>query len=180
MARRKNPDVVESFEYKGHNVDIFSDPDPYDPREEFEHLGTILYHSDKYKLGDKDVDPYDASEIVNEPGVISLNVYAYIHGGIVLKTTPFSDPFDSGQSGVIYVTEKDALKAFNKKKMTPTLKKKVLNVLKSEVEEFSQYLAGEVYGYEIRKIGSSAVVDSLWGLIGLEYAVQSAKARIDE
>lgn len=73
----------------------------------------------------------DISRQIKKGELTGLPVYAYIHGGVVLSTTPFTDPWDSGQSGYVYsrnegVTE-DALRAF--------------------VEAFNMYLAGDTWGY---------------------------------
>lgn len=178
--RRNNPmEPIETFQYKGKTIEIHYDPEPMNPRVEWDNIGTILYWSGRYKLGDKKVGYYDAVDIINQPGIISLNVYAYIHSGTTLKTTPFgeSERLDSGQSGVIYVTEKDALKAFNRKRMTPALRKKVEKTLRAEVSVYSEYINGEVYGYVILD-ASGEHVDSLWGIYDLAYARSAAKEAI--
>lgn len=77
------------------------DVDAPNPREEFDHLGTILYSSTRYTLGDKRGGSVP-------PDAVSLPVYAFIHSGITLSTLPFTDPYDSGQSGVIYARRADA------------------------------------------------------------------------
>lgn len=179
MSKKRRNEVLESFTYKGHRVDIQIDENPESPRE-WGNLGTILYiKGSRHALGDKGVDFYDMSDIVNKPGVISLNVYAYIHGGIALSTTPFSDPWDSGQSGVIYVDGADVLKEFGRKRMTPALRKKVEGVLRSEVEVYGQYVNGEVYGYGIVDEATGETVGSLWGIYGSDYAKKEAKDEID-
>ena len=120
------------------------------------------------------MDPYEISSIVSEPGVISLNVYTLIHSGIAMKTTPFDDKWDSGQSGVIYTTEKEALKWFQRKRMTPKLRAKVLAALRAEVKVYGEYANGEVYGYVILDENGEHV-DSLWGMWDYDYVKSEAK-----
>lgn len=66
----------------------------------------------RYILGN---DPIDSDEFerigaeVQAGQVIGLPVYAYIHSGIALSTSSFGDPWDSGQSGYIYINKAPAL-----------------------------------------------------------------------
>jgi hypothetical protein len=166
---------LEVFEHKGHKIAIYPDHDPQSPVD-WDHLGTITYMKGaRTVLGMEAVDSDDIVTILQRPDIISLNVYAYVHSGIVLKTSPFSDPWDSGQSGIIYTTEKQALKAFDRKRMTPALRKKVHQLLQAEVKTFGEYLNGEVYGYEISN-PAGEVIDSLWGIYDYDYAKSEAMA----
>lgn len=178
--RRKNPDQpIEEFDYKGYTVKIYPDQDPESPRE-WDNLGRILYFkgSGRYKLGDETATIEEMNEIAENPDAIALPVYTMIHSGIAMKTTPFGDPWDSGQSGIIYTWAKKALKAFNRKRMTPALRKKVEKMLAQEVETFGEYLNGEVYGYVIEDPEGSHV-DSLWGIMPFDYAKEAATDAID-
>ena len=51
-----------------------------------------------------------------------------------------------------------------------------MKALRQEVETYSQYLSGDVYGYEIHKHGE--VVDSCWGFYGYDTAEEEAKAQL--
>lgn len=168
-----NNDIAEKIEHNGKVIEIHYDQDAQSPREN-DNLGTIIYTSTRYCLGDKRVDRDEIESIVNSDKYISLPVYAYIHSGTCLNTTGFSCPWDSGQCGIIYVEKSKIRQEWGKKKISPKLREKVLNNLRGEVEEFSRYLGGETYGYVI-KGEDGEEYDSCWGFIGLEYAIEAAK-----
>ena len=166
-------EAVEKIEHKGKQIEIHYDQDAQSPRE-CDNLGTILYTSTRYNLGDKQVSREEIKEIENSKGVIAIPVYAYIHSGIALNTTGFSCPWDSGQCGIIYAEKSKILKEYGVKRLTPAVRAKVEKLFRSEIEEFGKYLAGEVYGYQI-KDSTGEEVSACWGYIGLEYAIQAAK-----
>lgn len=116
---------------------------------------------------------------------VVLPVHAYIHGGITISTTPFSDRFDSGQLGWIFAggKEVDAFKeswspAWREEYYAGKSDKEILETfLVSEVKEYDDYLCGNVYGYEVDIDG--AVVESCWNYIGDEkYAEEDGKASL--
>jgi hypothetical protein len=166
----------ETFEHAGKVVKLYYDPDPLNPREEYDHLGTILYRgSARYRLGDKGVDPREIQAVTERKDVVWLPVYAYIHSGIVLNTTGFHDPWDSGQSGVIYIEHAKIREEYSRKRITKALVRKVEQLLVSEVKEFSDFLAGEVYGFVVES-PQGDVIESCWGFIGdLDYCRDQAK-----
>ncbi len=159
-----------------YSVEVVNDDDPISPRE-WCNLGTILYTSLRYSLGDKWTDSNDINSVINDPNNIVLPVYAYIHGGVVLNTTGFSCPWDSGQSGVIYVSKEKIRNEFKVKRISPALKEKVINILRSEVEVFSNYLSGEVYGYRILDENKD-VVDSCYGFFSYKEAEEQGNESI--
>jgi hypothetical protein len=167
-------DAVEKIEHNGKTIEIHHDQDAQSPRE-WDNLGTILYTSRKYTLGDKRVDAAEIQEISKRDDVIMLPVYAYIHSGIIINTFGFSCPWDSGQCGIIYAERDAILKEYSAKKITKKIRENVLGVLKGEIDTFSNYLAGNVYGY-IVKDASGVILDSCWGFIGQDYVMESAKA----
>jgi len=167
-------DAVKELKHKGKTIEIYADENPTSPREN-DNLGTILYlKGSRYILGDKAMTREEIDAIVVFKDVVVLPVYAYIHSGIAMNTTGFSCPWDSGQSGVIYAERSKILENFRAKRLTPALRAKVEKILQGEVEEYSKYLGGEVYGF-IVKDANGEEVDSCWGFIGLEYAIEAAK-----
>ena len=156
---------VHSDTRGGFTVHIYQDSDPSSPREN-DNLGTILYmKGSKYILGDKDVMQEEMDRIMRGPNYIKLPVFAYIHGGVALSTVQsgcFSDPWDAGRSGLIYVSKEDARKNFMVKRLTAKHIESIYKTLAGEIETFSKYLNGEVYGYDLLdKDGES--IDSCWG-----------------
>lgn len=130
------------------HYEIVSDNDPINPRDD-DNLGTIVYLSSSYSLGDKRVSRDQLNAIMNDEDNIYLPVYAYIHSGVSLNTTGFSCPWDSGQSGCIYVSKEVARKHFGVSRITKKLREKIINYLKLEVEYFNKWMNDDVYGYVV-------------------------------
>ncbi len=158
------------------NYEIVQDLYPISPREN-ECLGTIAYISTRYCLGDKFMSREELKHLANDKNNIVLPVYAYIHSGTTLNTTGFSCPWDSGQSGYIYVSKDKARKFFCVKRITAKVLSKIYNCLKAEVEEYSMFLNGEVYGYIIRGDDGNEI-DSCYGFIGEDAAKEEAEYAI--
>ena len=165
-------DAIETFEVNGKTVEIHLDDNPESPRE-WDNLGEILYTSHRYVLGDRRVDSEEITKTLARKDVVSLPVYAYIHSGTCLNTTGYSCPWDSGQSGIIFVTKEQIRKEYSCKIVTKKIREKVLSVLRSEVETYSQFCEGQVYGYQIKEKDGEET-DSCWGFFGLEYCKAEA------
>ena len=172
---------VYDEEYRGYTIRIEHDQDCSSPREN-DNLGTIATWHRRYALGD--VQPRETPEeyIAGLPkGTISLPVYMYEHGGIALSTGrdgQFSDPWDSGQLGVITCTPEKIRAEYSCKRITPAIREKVIAVLTGEIEEYSHFVGGECYGYVIEDIDGEHV-DSCWGFIGYEYVQEAAREQAD-
>ena len=146
--------------------------------EEFGMLGKIYYlNKSRYRLGTASVSSEKMDEIalkIKQGALIGLPVYAYVHSGVALVTTPFSCGFDSGLSGFIACTPEDAC-AWYGNEMANT---EILEVLRNEVEEFSKFLAGDVYVIKILVDGEEK--DAIGGHYGFDYAVTCAKEMGEE
>ena len=146
--------------------------------EEFGMLGKIYYlNKSRYRLGTAPVSGDEMGEIslkIEQGALIGLPVYAYVHSGVALATTPFSCGFDSGLSGFIACTPEDAC-AWYGNEMANT---EILEVLRNEVEEFSKFLAGDVYVIKILVDGEEK--DVVGGYYGFDYAVTCAKEMGEE
>ena len=141
--------------------------------EEFGMLGKIYYLTkSRYRLGTVPVSSEKMDEIslkVEQGELFGLPVYAYVHSGTQLSTTPFSCTFDSGLAGFIACNREDAKGWFGK----DVPEERVLEVLRSEVEEFSKFLQGDVYVITILVDGKEEQV--IGGFYGFDYAVEEAK-----
>lgn len=188
--------VFERYELNDMVLEIVRDDTPMNPREEFDNLGTMVCWHGRYNLGDdhnfghpddfieglaeefvedmEDLDEMDRNEmwdLINKNAIV-LPVYMYEHSGIALSTGSFNNPWDSGQVGWIYITHDDIENAYGE------LSEKTIKIaekcLKSEVEIYSQYLNGDVYGFLLKKIAEcdcckskeEEVIDSCWGFYG--------------
>lgn len=104
------------------------------------------------------------TEWVLERSFIMLPVYKYEHSGVMISTSPFSCPWDSGQVGFIYVSISDVNEEMGGDK---ELAKKQLE---TEIKAFSQYLEGDVYGFVVEEYDEESdewdEVDSCWGFYG--------------
>ena len=136
-------------------------------------LGKIYYvKGSRYRLGTVAADAGRMRKINNDIAtgeLVGLPVYAYVHSGTQLSTTPFSCPFDSGPTGFIACSREDAKDWFGK----DVPEERVLEVLRSEVEEFSKFLQGDVYVITIYVDGKEE--ETIGGFYGFDYAVEEAK-----
>lgn len=189
--------MSETFTVDGLTVRIVADDDVHSPRTEWDHAGTMVCWHGRYDLGDEQPD-YHADEFfmrlmqereaeVNgkyppdeiEPEHLEryidkhfyvLPLYLLDHSGLSMSTGSFNDSWDSGQVGWIYMSKDKAAKEGIKDPLA---------LLRSEVNEFDQYLTGDVWGYEITDDGGHHL-DSCWGFYGFDHckeeATESAKA----
>jgi hypothetical protein len=125
-------------------------------------------------LGDERVDQEEIEEKMKDSSLIAIPVYAMIHGSVQLNTTGFSCPWDSGQSGIIYVSKEEVRKTWNITKISKKRRELVIEALKNEIKTYSQYLSGEVYGYRIFD-DNDEEIDSCWGFYGMDVAELEAK-----
>lgn len=150
---------------------IVYDEDGESPRE-WDNLGTVVAKHPRYNLADEDAVSVSRIQDVikkNPKSIIVLPVYIYDHSGVSLSTTPFSCRWDSGQVGYIYVTRLDIQREYEE---VPS-DEKIKEYLKNEIETYSEYLKGEVYGYQILNKDNEEV-DSCYGFIGREHAEEEA------
>ena len=140
----------------------------------------------------------DLVTAVIDKHTVMLPLYLYDHGGLTMNTGGYSCPWDSGQVGYIYATRETILKEFSAKKLTAKLRRKVEDILRSEVKTYAQYLEGDVYGYVIYKIDEpcdcdpepwnnyppcnctkhAEVVDSCWGFYGRDVALEEGRSSL--
>ena len=136
-------------------------------------LGKIYYvKGSRYLLGTVAADAgrmFEVSTGIASGELVGLPVYAYVHSGTQLSTMPFSCPFDSGPAGFIACSHEDAKGWFGK----DVPEERVLEVLRSEVEEFSKFLQGDVYIITIYVDGKEE--ETVGGFYGFDYAVEEAK-----
>jgi hypothetical protein len=162
-------------------VRIEHDEDASSP-DDGDQLGQIAYCSSRECLGSENVSRDRLDEIsagIRDGSLIGMPVYAYVHSGVTIATTPFSCPWDSGQCGFVYMTKAEAIKEWGKKVITPAVKEKAMKYQIGRVDKYCQYLQGDVYGYvverfKIDKNGQVYDVDlleSCWGMYGRDYAI---------
>lgn len=172
--------LIETIEHAGCTIEIHYDMDHCNPRTDYDQLGTIIYSSSRYTLGDincniddhlyglcTDIHPDFPEEQFEEHGWKILEkyyhilpVYCYMHGNIALSTGSFSCPWDSGQSGFIYCLKETMIKEVGN-----YTEQRAEEWLRQEIEEYSSYLNGEVYGYIVKDPDGNKV-ESCYGYLG--------------
>lgn len=155
---------------------LVHDSSPDSPRN-WDNLGTMICFHRRYDLGDKhsySSDDYSSWEemkqaiIKEENPAVILPLYMYDHSGITISTSPFSCRWDSGQIGFILVSKKKALEEFGGKIVTAKLKQKLQRILEGEVETYTQYVEGDVYGFQIVDEDDNHI-DSCYGFYGSDH-----------
>ena len=189
---KDNVKLVDGYEATSDDyvLKISQDVDAESPRE-WDNLTTMVCSHKRYNLGDKhlyDTDDYDgwdelrkAFEADNDV-LLARPLYLYDHsGGITIKTTPFSNGWDSGQVGWVFIT-RDQLELLG------SPEDKLEKLLESEVETYDQFLTGEVYGFNLVKKSfckcckhsNEEDVDSSWGYHDLESLLEVVNQNIED
>jgi hypothetical protein len=185
---------MESFEHCGLTVEIKQDEDPRNPREDYDPLGKMICFHKRYNLGDKhnyrseDYNGWEEMEaaiIKNEHAAVILPIYMMDHSGLSISTSDSgfracdSAGWDWGQIGFICISKEKAQEEGRKLgwnpygKLTKATLAKITKYLIEEVEEYNQFLSGDVWGYII--IDKDGEDDSCWGLPGYDYCIKEAK-----
>lgn len=113
------------------------------PRTMMSNLGHMVTWHRNYNLGDEQPTISRAEYARTLPQDISvLPLYLMDHSGLSMRVTPFSCKWDSGHVGYIHTTPAKLLEFGVGPEHAEAR-------LTAEVERYSQYLEGEVYGYVI-------------------------------
>ena len=144
---------------------ITQDTDVESPRE-WGHSSKMYCWHKRYNLGD--VQPkQDPDDVLKDQpkGSIILPLYLHDHSGLSMSTADFRDPWDSGQVGFIVLTPEGIRKDFACKRISAATRQKALLNLKSQVEIYSDYLAGNVWSFTIED-DNGEHLDSCCGFYG--------------
>ena len=191
--------AIEQFEHNGKRVSIYQDEDAQSPRE-WDQLGEMVHWHRNYNLGDREATEtelralrsggfpvlrrylrrfYGVSHLIPMGLLDHSGLHVYADGGAHWTD---SQGWDSGTVGFIMATPKTI-------EMCGTPDELIDEGLRAEIEEFDQFLRGDVYGYvveeEIKASGTDSAgteheyseyehVDSCSGFFGFEYCKQAA------
>ena len=137
------------------------------------------------------VDAYQAERVhaILDRHVIMLPLHLMDHSGLSMNTGRYSCPWDSGQVGYIYASRDKAREEWGTSPKPDEMTDEEFweRRLRQEVETYSQYLEGDVYGYVLEKARGYTqttlfedgeveegegleweVVDSCWGFFGYD------------
>ena len=170
-------EIIETIVSDNYVANIQFDTSPFNPRDD-DNLGTIIAFHSRYNYSDNnDWTKEELLEHIQKEDILSLPIYHYEHGDVALSTTPFHCQWDSGQIGYMFVSHAEIIEWFGELNLEQAEKN-----LKAEIETYSQYCNGEVYGYQIYKKGDcqycSDDVDSCWGFIGYEWIQEEVKNQL--
>ena len=101
-------------------------------------------------------------------------IYAYSHGGTTFSLRPFSDRWDSGQVGWLFVTQEAAKKNWPKYGGW-VLAKCAERLADQEFKVFKDWVDDGAYGWQVRD-KDGEVVDSCWGYYEREAAIHDAES----
>lgn len=185
--------MIETFTHNGFTVQIHQDNTGTDSPRHDSNLGTFWTGERRHRSPDKVTGDilaalskalrcmagWDSVTKALDLQAVWLPVWKYEHGGVAYvaaMSNPFSCPWDSGQAGIIFALKADVRKEYGVKRVDAKTRAKALEVLKGEVQTYSKWANGEVYGYTVTD-ATGEEVDSCWGFIGdLEHVREEAKA----
>lgn len=164
----------------GHRLSIIQDDTSDSPRD-WDNIGTMVLFHNRYNLANETSivqgyfrDWLDLQKVLKNQykSKVIIPVYMLDHSGVCLKTTPFNNRWDSGQVGFIFA-DPQQLEKMGSTHLSPV---RLEEILIAEVETYSKYLSGEVYGYRLEKIEkckccnhiSYTEIDSCWGFYDME------------
>lgn len=96
-------------------------------------------------------------------------LYLYDHGGLSISMGSFADSWDSGQVGWITLRKDVAAKELRTPGEGETPESVALECMEAEVEEYDQYLTGDVWGAVVEDENGDEL-ESCWGMYGSDYA----------
>jgi hypothetical protein len=192
------PDPIEEYTRNTCKVSLCYDETPLDPRKEFDNLGVMVCSHRRFNFPNEtnlnfdDFGGWDEVRLAIESGVdessedgakskkifegVIIPIYMLKQSNIVIRTHKFSDPWDSGQIGFIFVSPTQIIKEYGS--LNPETVAKAQAVLEEEVRQWEAYVTGEIYGY-IVKDPEGDEVDSCWGFDDLDYCREQAEAAAD-
>jgi hypothetical protein len=148
-------DPIEEYRFGDEVLRVYIDESPESPRE-WDNFGKIIGWHRRYKIGDDNPfsTPNDFYAWLKTHPSIVLNLYMFDHSGLAFNTSGFSDPWDSMQVGYVYVEISRVRSEYSKKRISKKIVEMVRLILKSEVEVYSQYVNGDVYGFTLGKVNA--------------------------
>jgi len=153
-------------------IKIQHDSDSEGPRE-WDNLGTFVGWHRNYRIGDAQPseDPEEYLKALPDDEII-LNVYMYEHSGVAYSTSAFGCAWDSGQVGFIHCNPSSEIAQGMEEEA-------IKKALAAEVEVYSTWANGEVYGYTLEEFVPAACgdpthgewehFDSCWGFYGMDW-----------
>lgn len=171
-------ELAKEVEHAGKTVKVYFDPEPLNPRKEWDNSTIMLHWHRRYDLGDKRIERMTEEQVKEQyqeegdPILAILPLNLYDHSGLSVSTGKFSCSFDSGQVGWVIVTESKKAEMGFGEMMTEQWEE----VIKGDVKTYDDYLTGQVFGYEV--VGKEGdTLESCWGYVGdMDYCLTEGKS----
>lgn len=154
---------------------------PENPRRDFDQVSTIITDKNSdYVFSDVQVSSEEELKEWKEQNdvVLTFPLNSYEHSGISLSISngyPYNDQWDAGQIGEVVVTRKSMKEMWGISYLTKKNTEMLTNAVKSEIEQLTQWLNGEVYGYQLFETKTCNLnkiheeeIDSCWGFYGYD------------
>lgn len=106
---------------------------------------------------------------LNKIGIIAEVVSRFEHGN-VCYSLGYSTGWDTGVIGIIFAEKEKIYAEYNVKKVTAKVKEKTLSVFAGELENYTDWVNGEVYCVEVADLNGE-VIDCCGGCYGLDYVL---------
>jgi hypothetical protein len=159
--------IIETINYRGVDIEIYYDENAQSPDDWGNTDAFLVYTHRDFEVRRAGFFPQDIFR-ETEPlykGYFYFVVYANIHSGVILSLTHDGNRWDTSSTGYVLVKKDEHHKT----------KEEALLLAQSIIEEWNEYLGGEVYGYMTE-------YESCWGYYGEEgkkEMIQEAKDQID-
>lgn len=163
----------------GLSLIVSGDPDPLNPREEFDQTCTLVCWHRRYRLGDSH-DWHDPQEFLREMEDrphLKLPLYLYDHSGITIATSPFPCPWDSGQVGWVFIDRCDFHQLGDPNDAETSAQDRAMAAMRAEVAEYDQFISGDVWWVRVEGTEDN-VLDSCCGFYGLDHAVAEGRSML--
>lgn len=194
--------MTETTEYKGYTIETKTENYPTDPRE-WDNLGVMAALHNRYNLGDEDfwlshsymkdhVDECSSWECLEAEFekefdiAVILPLFLYDHSGIAISTRSWHGrahhaEWDSGQVGFIFVSKDKIRDEYGWKRLTKKRLEKIEQYLVGEVEEYNDYLTGNVYCWFVKDQDGETIEScgGYYGYDGEKYAIEEAKSTVN-
>jgi len=156
-----------------------ADPELEEIKERVDRIWNHFYpgYQKPERLATKIADQYLKQRIEKslDENYVMMPLYLYDHSGLIMRTGGFSCPWDSGKVGIIYATREEVCKECGE--WTAESIEQAERIMAQEVETYSQYLEGDVWGYEVvqkHEDGTEDILDSCWGFFGDDFCKEEA------
>lgn len=158
-----------------HVLKIVWDEYPDDPRT-WSNLGTFVTFESRSCSPDRNPF-YSVEELIKEVCKSDKYIWKFVgkyeHSGVkyFLTDNGHLSGWDTCTCGIIYVSKDDARENYNVKKIMPKLKERIYDIFEGELETYTNYVNGWVFGCNLYDLDGEEV-DSCYGFYSEEDAVE--------